>query len=33
MIFGQKTGMVEAPRDRELAVLERYRPLVPTALG
>jgi para-nitrobenzyl esterase len=33
MIFGEKTGMVEAPCDRELAVLERYRPLVRTAPG
>jgi para-nitrobenzyl esterase len=27
MIFGAHTGLTEAPRDRELAVLERYRPL------
>jgi para-nitrobenzyl esterase len=27
MIFGAHTGLVPAPRDRELAVLERYRPL------
>ena len=29
MVFGAKTALVDAPRDEELAVLERYRPLVP----
>ena len=28
MIFGAQTGLVDAPRDEELAVLERHRPLV-----
>jgi para-nitrobenzyl esterase len=27
MVFGARTGLVEAPRDQELAVLERHRPL------
>jgi hypothetical protein len=27
MVFGAHTGLAEAPRDSELAVLERYRPL------
>jgi para-nitrobenzyl esterase len=27
MMFGAASGLVSAPRDRELAVLERYRPL------
>ena len=27
MVFGAQSGLVEAPRDRELEVLERYRPL------
>ena len=27
MVFGRNTGPVEAPRDAELAVWERYRPL------
>jgi para-nitrobenzyl esterase len=31
MMFGRQTGMVPAPRNDELAVLERYRPLVATA--
>jgi para-nitrobenzyl esterase len=30
MVFGPHTGLVEAPRNPELAVLERYRPLVPS---
>jgi para-nitrobenzyl esterase len=29
MVFGAHTDLEEAPRDEELAVLERYRPLVP----
>jgi para-nitrobenzyl esterase len=28
MIFGARTGLVDAPRDEELSVLERHRPLV-----
>ncbi len=28
MIFGAKTRPEDAPRDEELAVLERHRPLV-----
>ncbi len=28
MVFGRHSGVVEAPRDAELAVWERYRPLV-----
>ena len=28
MIFGAETGLAPAPRDAELAVLERHRPLV-----
>jgi para-nitrobenzyl esterase len=31
MVFGAHSGLVSAPRDRELGVLERYRPLTPTA--
>jgi para-nitrobenzyl esterase len=31
MVFGAHSGLVSAPRDRELEVLERYRPLTPTA--
>ena len=31
MVFGEQSGLVEAPRDRELEVLERYRPLAPLA--
>jgi hypothetical protein len=27
MVFGARTGLVDAPRDGELAVLERFRPL------
>jgi para-nitrobenzyl esterase len=27
MIFGAHSGLVPAPRDRELEVLERFRPL------
>jgi para-nitrobenzyl esterase len=27
MVFGSHTGLVRAPRDQELSVLERYRPL------
>jgi para-nitrobenzyl esterase len=27
MLFGARSGLVSAPRDRELEVLERYRPL------
>ena len=27
MLFGARSGLVDAPRDRELAVFERYRPL------
>jgi para-nitrobenzyl esterase len=30
MIFGRHTGLADAPRDRELAVFERYRPLPAT---
>jgi hypothetical protein len=26
-MFGAQSGLVSAPRDRELEVLERYRPL------
>ena len=26
MIFGARTELVDAPRDAELAILERYRP-------
>jgi para-nitrobenzyl esterase len=33
MIFGAHTGLVLAPRDRELEVLERYRPLPPTVVA
>jgi len=33
MIFGAHTGLVLAPRDRELEVLERYRPLPTTAVA
>jgi para-nitrobenzyl esterase len=29
MVFGARSGLVEAPRDDELAVLERHRPLAP----
>jgi len=29
MMFGPHTGAVPAPGNDELAVLERYRPLVP----
>ncbi len=31
MVFGAHTGLVEAPRDQELAVLERHRPLPASA--
>jgi para-nitrobenzyl esterase len=31
MVFGAHSGLVSAPRDRELEVLERYRPLTPAA--
>ncbi len=31
MMFGPHTGIVPAPRNDELAVLERHRPLVPMA--
>jgi hypothetical protein len=27
MVFGPDSGVVEAPRDHELALFERYRPL------
>ena len=30
MIFGAQSGLASAPRDRELSVLERYRPLPPS---
>jgi para-nitrobenzyl esterase len=33
MIFGAHTRMVDAPRDDELAILERYRPLVSSVPG
>jgi para-nitrobenzyl esterase len=33
MIFGARTGLADAPRDEELAVLERYRPLVSVVPG
>jgi para-nitrobenzyl esterase len=33
MVFGPRTGAVERPRDDELAVWERYRPLFAAALG
>ena len=33
MIFGARTELVDAPRDAELAVLERYRPLMPAVPG
>jgi para-nitrobenzyl esterase len=33
MIFGAHTGLVSAPRDRELEVLERYRPLPPKVVA
>ena len=28
MIFGARTELLDAPRDAELAILERHRPLV-----
>jgi hypothetical protein len=28
MVFGRRTGAVDAPRNEELAVWERYRPLL-----
>ena len=28
MIFGAQTGLVDAPRNEELAIFERHRPLV-----
>jgi para-nitrobenzyl esterase len=31
MMFGPHTGLVPAPRNGELALLERYRPLVASA--
>jgi para-nitrobenzyl esterase len=31
LVFGRGTGLVERPRDAELAALERYRPLAPSA--
>jgi hypothetical protein len=33
MIFGARTELVDAPRDLELAVLERHRPLMPAVPG
>jgi carboxylesterase type B len=33
MVFGARTGVVHAPRDEELRVLERYRPLVARVPG
>lgn len=33
MVFGPHTRLVEAPRDEELAIFERYRPLVPVVSG
>jgi para-nitrobenzyl esterase len=33
MVFGARTGVVNAPRDQELAVMERYRPLVSRVPG
>lgn len=33
MVFGAHTGLVDAPRDSELAVWERFRPLPPAAVS
>ena len=33
MVFGAQTGLVDTPRDEELAVLERHRPLVSGVSG
>jgi para-nitrobenzyl esterase len=32
MIFGARTGLVDRPRDPELAIWERYRPLTPAVV-
>ena len=33
MVFGARTGLVDAPRDTELAILEQHRPLVSAVPG